>query len=93
MRYERFSQSIICTTSGGPVTAVTWKRDGVPVTPDGLIYQTSKLVLDEATASYENRLSFVALKSERFSGVYTCQVENIRGTSSSQLTVTGMRKG
>ena len=92
IRYERSSQTIICTTSGGPVTTITWEKNGVPLTPDGSVYQSSQAVIDAASSTYENRLSYVALKSESFSGVYTCQVENLRRISSSQLAVTGMWK-
>ena len=89
MRYERSSRSIICTTSGGPVTTIEWNKDGARLTPDGLVYQASQLIQDQATALYENKLSFVSLRSESLSGIYTCQVENLRGTSSMHLVVTG----
>ena len=89
LRYEQSSLSIICSTTGGPVTTIAWKKDGKRLIVDGSTYQSSQVILDAGTARYQNILSFTIPKSESLSGLYTCQVENMRGNSSSQLTVTG----
>ena len=89
LRYEQPSRTIICTTTGGPATIITWMKDGTRLSIDGSAYQSSQVVLDTVSATYENRLSFTALKSDSLSGIYSCLVQNLRGNSSSELAVTG----
>ncbi len=90
MRYEKSSQTVICTTTGGPVTTITWTKNGIPLPLDGSTYQSSQVILDTVSSRYENRLSFSGPKSDSLSGTYACQVANLRGTTSSQLAVTGI---
>ena len=86
--YEKTSQSIICTSTGGPATSVSWSRNNTPLVVDGTIYQQLQVVMDTSTATYENRLSIVS-KSASLSGVYMCSVGNSRGDTTSSLELTG----
>ena len=61
--------TLTCNSSGGPVSGVTWTRDGF------LLDNTGPLVLtDTSTASYTNVLEV----NSRVPGLFTCQ---IRGTN------------
>ena len=68
------SFSLTCNSSGGPVSSMTWTRDGF------LLDNTGPLVLtDTSTASYTNVLKV----NSRAPGTYTCQ---IRGPSHQVLS-------
>ncbi len=67
---------LTCTSEGGPASAVTWSRNGVPVTEDSnhIILQS---VGDGETAEYNNSLTVSASEF----GTYTCTVSNDRTPS------------
>ena len=87
MTYNSSTQTLICTSTGGPATSVTWSRDDTPLVVDGTTYEHSQIITDTDTATYQNRLRIVHMSSQ--SHVYTCTVCNLRGNSSVQLRVKG----
>ena len=86
--YEGSTQTLTCTSSGGPATIVTWTLDESPIVVDGDTYQTSQIVTDAITATYRNLLTIVA-KSAALSGTYTCSVGNARGVTTASTTISG----
>ncbi len=58
---------LTCTSEGGPASAVTWSRNGVPVTENSnhVVLQS---VVDGETAVYNNTLTVSASEF----GTYTC---------------------
>ena len=80
VQYDRTSQTITCTSTGGPATDVTWSKDNVNIglTMGGL-YEHSQIIINTTSATYENRLRIVD-KSSEAAGNYTCQVTNPRGS-------------
>ena len=67
--------TLTCTSSGGPVTTVTWKRDSVNIT-DG----TSKsVVVLPKPARYTHTLTVVGIHE----GLYSCNLENNKPSSDS----------
>ena len=81
----------MCRSSGGPATDVNWLKDGVMVSSDGQLYEQSQIVINTTSATYENRLTLLD-KSSRAAGtgVYTCQVTNLRGSWNESLSVEGI---
>ena len=88
MIYESSSQTLICTSTGGPVDSVTWSRDDTPLVVDGTTYEHSQIITDTDTATYQNRLRIVD-KSATLSGIYTCSVGNSRGSTSVPVEIAG----
>ena len=74
--FDRNSTTLTCTSTGGPPTTVTWKRNGVLV--DDSLYQQSQTVVDSETATYENMLFSDSITD--FAATFTCQVNNVRTT-------------
>ena len=77
--------NLICTSTGGPATNVTWTRDGntVPYNNNHVLTQT---VEDAGTVEYSNTLTVTGVEG----GPYRCVVSNARGTVMSPvLTGTG----
>ena len=74
--------TLICISTGGPATTVTWTRDSVTVT------EGTETVLDNRTTSqYTHTLTV----TERLGGLYTCNVANKKPSEdSAQLTVQGV---
>ena len=60
--------SLTCNSTGGPVSSVTWTRDGLLLENTGPLVQT-----DSATASYTNILRV----SSRTPGTYTCHMRGM----------------
>ena len=89
VQYDRTSQTITCTSTGGPATDVTWSQDNVNIrlTMGGL-YEHSQIIINTTTATYENRLRIVDKSSEAV-GNYTCQVTNLRGSVNGSLYIQG----
>ena len=89
VQYDRTSQTITCTSTGGPATDVIWSKDNVNIrlTMGGL-YEHSQIIITTSRATYENRLRIVD-KSSEAAGNYTCQVTNSRGGMNGSLYIQG----
>ena len=74
--------TLICISTGGPATTVTWTRDSVTVT------EGTKTVLDNRiTSQYTHTLTVTG----KLGGLYTCTVANNKPSEdSAQLTVQGI---
>jgi hypothetical protein len=89
VRYDSSTQTLICTSSGGPATSVTWSRDNTPLVVDGTTYQQSQVIIDTNTATYQNRLKIAENVIVDENGLYACTVSNLRGSNSSQIQIGG----
>ena len=78
--------TLTCTSTGGPVSTVSWRRDGT-ILSDGSTYNITSQVTDTVTATYTHTLTVTG----RLEGQYQCSVSNIRTPSGStrSLTVVG----
>ena len=90
MQYNRTSQTIACTSTGGPATDVTWYKDNVKISTTSTEghYESSQIIMNTINAAYENRLRIVD-KSSKVAGNYTCHVTNPRGSRNESLYVQG----
>ena len=90
VQYDRTSQTITCTSTGGPATDVTWSKDNVNIrlTMGGRLYEHSQIIINTTSATYENRLRIVD-KSSEAAGNYTCEVTNTRGGINGSLYIQG----
>ena len=78
--------TLTCTSTGGPATTVSWRRDGTTLSDDST-YSITSQVTDAETATYTHTLTVTG----RLVGEYQCSVSNIRTPSGStrSLTVVG----
>ena len=82
LTYNNQSRTLTCTSTGGPATTVTWRRNGVMITLGATYHQTKRLV-DPVNGTYRTVLTIdSSVGPSGFVGSYNCTVENIRGTSS-----------
>jgi predicted Zn-dependent protease len=92
VHYDRASQTITCTSTGGPATDVTWSKDDVNIrlrtAPNEGAYEYSQIIMNTTSATYENRLRIVD-KSSEAAGNYTCNVTNPRGSMNGSLYIQG----
>ena len=93
MKYNRASQIITCTSTGGPVTDVAWFKDNerISIVSDEGLYEYSQIIISTINATYENRLRIVD-KSFKMTGTYTCEVKNPRGSTNESLYIQGNHK-
>ena len=77
--------TLTCTSTGGPATTVSWRRDGTMLSDDST-YSITSQVTDTETATYTHTLTVTG----RLVGEYQCNVSNNKPSSSSGVvTVVG----
>ena len=87
LTYNDQSRTLTCTSTGGPATTVTWRRDGVVITLNATHQQTKGLV-DSVSGTYQTVLT-IDPSVGWIVGTYSCTVENDRGESSETVVVPG----
>ena len=80
---------LICTSTDGPATTVTWRRDGQLLTIDENTYQQSQRIVFTENATYETTLCIPDDSIENYNATYECLVLNSRGSDSSSITLEG----
>ena len=89
LTYNDQSRTLTCTSTGGPATTVTWRRDGLVITLN-VTYQQTKSVLDTVNGTYQTVLTIdPSVGQSDIVGTYNCTVENVRGGSSETVVVSG----
>ena len=89
LTYDDQSRILTCTSTGGPATTVTWRRDEVVITLNATHQQTKSLV-DPVMSTYQTVLAIdQSLDQRNIAGTYNCTVENDRGGSSETVVVPG----
>ena len=87
LTFDDQSRTLTCTSTGGPATTVTWRRDGVVITLNATYQQTKRLV-DLVSGTYQTVLT-IDPSVGQIVGTYSCTVENVRGESSKTVVVPG----
>ena len=78
---DRESRTLSCTSTGGPATTVTWTKDGAVITPN-TTHQQTQMIVDTVGGIYQNTLTIAqSVTGENLYGLYSCTVENSRGSS------------
>ena len=85
VRLDRNTTTLTCTSTGGPPTTVTWRKNGTLV--DDSLFQQSQRVVDTENATYENVLFNDDITN--FKGIFTCEVSNARGTNQETMELNG----
>ena len=86
LTFDDQSRTLTCTSTGGPATNVTWRRDGVLITP----HQQTKRLVDPVNGTYQTVLTIdPSVGWSDIVGTYNCTVENARGGSSEIVIVPG----
>ena len=82
LTFNGSSNTLICTSTGGPATTVTWRRNGAVITLNAT-YQQTKTVVDPVEGTYQTVLTIdPSVGQSDIVGTYNCTVENVRGRSS-----------
>ena len=82
-------RTLKCTSTGGPATTVTWRRNGAVITLNTTHQQTKKVV-DPVMGTYQTVLTIDSSVSQSdILGTYNCTVENVRGGSSATMVISG----
>ena len=89
LTFDDQSRTLTCTSTGGPATTVTWRRDGVVITLSDTHQQTKRLV-DAVNGTYQTVLTIdPSVGWSDIMGTYNCTVKNDRGESSETVVVPG----
>ena len=79
--------TLTCTSTGGPATTISWRRDGTILSDDSN-HDIMSQVRDPVTATYTNTLTVTG----RLAGQYECSVFNSRTPSGSTRSITVVGK-
>ena len=81
LTFDRESRTLTCTSTGGPATTVTWTKDGAVITPS-TTHQQTQMIVDSVEGTYQNTLTIAqSVTGDNLYGLYSCMVENSRGSS------------
>ena len=80
--------TLTCTSTGGPATAVSWRKDDTMLSDDSTYSITPQVLTNAETATYTHTLTVTG----RLLGEYQCSVSNIRTASGSSRSVTVVGK-
>ena len=78
-------QSLVCASSDGPATDVTWKRNGVSLPMQGSTYTQVQQITDAVNSIYINTLKIRGVDPSNVAGNYSCLISNLRGMMSKIL--------
>ena len=87
LTFDDQSRTLTCTSTSGPATTVTWRRDGVVITLNDT-HQQTKRVVNATNGTYQTVLT-INSSVDHIMGTYNCTVENARGESSETVVVQG----
>ena len=88
LNYDSTTNTLVCTSTGGPVTTVMWFKDNDSRINNNQYYEQSMAIISTTTATYESRLRILN-KSSESTGNYTCMVSNSRGSSTQSKYLEG----
>ncbi len=77
-----------CTSTGSPATEVTWMKDGIALSSSSSVYQVNQVLVDRRAATYKSILT-VQTGPYGITGNYQCNVSNLIGSASENITVQG----
>ena len=80
--------TLTCISMGGPVTSVSWYKDGEHLNnqgPEGNTYSISTAMIDIETASYRSTLTVTS----RRTGEYVCLFSNNKPSNTSAILMVG----
>ena len=87
LRYDSWSRTFTCTSTGGPATSIIWRKNGAVITLNAT-HQQTKRVVDPVIGTYQTVLTIDPSVSQSDTvGAYNCTVENARGRSSRTVIV------
>ena len=87
LNFNRSSLALNCTSIGGPVTTVSWRKNNRPLHIDGSRYHQTQRIVDSESAVYENIL--YSDNAEDLVGSFTCIVQNARGSNNMTISTNG----
>ena len=82
LTFNGSTNTLTCSSTGGPATTVTWRRNGAVITLNAT-HQQTKRVVDCTMGTYQTVLTIdPSVGHSDIFGLYNCTVDNARGRSS-----------
>ena len=89
LSFDRYQQTLNCTSAFGPATDVVWMRNERKLNIDGATYQQLQTITNRSESSYVNMLYIHKRNPADVAGNYSCTIRNIRGHATQNLEVQG----
>ena len=87
--FKAKAQSLVCASSDGPATNVTWKRNGASLPMQGSTYTQFQQITDTVNSIYINTLKIRGVGPSNVAGNYSCLISNLRGNDEQDLEIKG----
>ena len=81
---------LVCTSTGGPATTVTWSINGQSLIIDGTTYRQSQRIINTMNATFENILLIANDNIMNYIAKFECLVMNLRGNDSESFNPEGI---
>lgn len=81
---------LVCTSTGGPATTVTWSMNDQLLIIDGTTYRQSQRVISTVNATFENILHMANDNIINYVAKFECLVRNSRGNDSESFNPEGI---
>ena len=84
--YDHGNHVLVCTSTNGPATKVSWMKHGQPVDIDETNYQQTQRLIFTVNSTYETRLHIPEVDISILNlDMYECLVKNSRGNDTFQI--------
>ncbi len=82
--FEANTQSLICVSTDGPASNITWKRNEIRLSTQEIAYTQVQEITNMSKSTYINTLEIRGIVPSKVVGNYSCLISNLRGTSEEQ---------
>ena len=87
--FEAITQSLICISADGPATHVSWKRNGVTLSTQGITYTQVQQITNMTESIYISILEIRGIVPSEVAGNYSCLISNLRRSDERNLEIKG----
>ena len=87
--FDANQQMLVCISTSGPATDVTWVRNDTDLRVDGTIYRQIQTITNTIESLYTNVLYICRLHPEDVAGNYSCTISNLKGIAHQFLEIKG----
>ena len=91
MMYDPNTTDLVCISSGGPATDVSWKSNGklLDLSMSETTYRQTQRIISTEHSTFEMSLHILNKSIENFNTTYECTVMNSKGNDSSAISLEG----
>ena len=79
--FEANTQSLICVSTDGPASNITWRRNEERLSTQKITYTQVQEITNMSESTYINTLTIRGVAPSEVAGNYSCLISNLRGSA------------